>query len=171
MVKQEAKPCIASNQRFWMIERPRGIWGSGSIVTDRTSHVVGFTLKSWLRLWWGSVFTFLIRRLTSWSLRWKSWFGLGGISITVLDRTSYIVEFTLKVLAWSWFRLGWGSVFTFLIRRLRSWSLRWRSWVVLEWGSILTFLKRRRTMWRYVEGLVGCGSVSRVLIKRLGHGV
>ena len=25
----------------------------------------------------------------------------GGISITVLDRTSYIVEFTLKVLAWS----------------------------------------------------------------------
>ena len=35
-------------------------------------------------------------RLTSWRLGWRLWLGLGvGISINVLDRTSYVVEITL----------------------------------------------------------------------------
>ena len=57
----------------------------------------------------GGLLTFLMGRFTLLMLRLK----FRG-SAHVLDRTSYVVDVTLKVLRWG----GVGDLFTFLIRRL-----------------------------------------------------
>ena len=111
------------------------------------SHVVKFTLKF---LVWGlgrgSEITFVTGRPALWSVRWRSWFGLGqGSIVTILIHGFRLWKF--------WFGFGWGSVLTFLIAHLASWGLRWD--LGLGRGSVVPFLKGRRTPWSVYTLLIG----------------